>query len=75
MLPWQLRPKSIWKAIGRVLGYLKRTINIGLFYGDLSTILEGFIDASWVTSVSDNKYMSGWVFNLRGDAILWAFKK
>ncbi|KAH9725878.1 protein kinase domain-containing protein [Citrus sinensis] len=36
-----------WKAIGRILGYLKRAINLGLFYNDYPEVLEGYSDASW----------------------------
>ena len=38
-------------------------------------MLEGYLDASWITSVSDNKSTSGWIFTLGGGAISWASKK
>lgn len=43
-----------WIAIARVLGYLKRTIHFGLFYNNFPTVLEGYTDASWITSANDN---------------------
>ena len=58
-----------WKAIGRVLGYLRKTINLRLFYSKFPAVLEGYSDASWITSVSDNKFTSGWIFTLGGGAI------
>ena len=58
-----------WKAIGRVLGYLKKTISLGLFYSEFPAMLEGYSNASWITSVSDNKSMSSWIFTLGGGAI------
>ena len=58
-----------WKAIGRVLGYLKKTISLRLFYSEFISVLEGYLDASWITSVSDNKSMSGWIFTLGGGVI------
>ena len=64
-----------WKAIGRVLGYLKLTIGLGLYYINFPLVLEGYTDASWITSASDNKITSGWVFTLGGRAISWASKK
>lgn len=64
-----------WKAIARVLRYLKRTKNLELFYSNFSAVLEGYTDASWITSASDNKSTSGWVFTLRGGAVSWASKK
>ena len=64
-----------WKAIGRILGYLKRTKNLGLFYYDFPAVLEGYSDASWVTSASDTKSTSGWIFTIAKGAISWASKK
>ena len=64
-----------WKAIARVLGYLKRTKNLGLFYNNFPTVLEGYTDASWITSANDNKSTFGWVFTLAGGAVSWASKK
>ena len=39
-----------WKTITRVLGYLKKTMDFGLFYNNFSVVLESYIDASWITS-------------------------
>ena len=33
-------------------------------------MLEGYSNASWITSVSDNKSTSSWIFTLGGGAIL-----
>ena len=54
-----------WKAIGRVLGYLKKTISLGLFYSN----------ASWITSVRDNNSTSGWIFTLGGGCHLLGIKE
>ena len=35
-----------WKVIGKVLGYLKKTIGLGLFYSEFLAVLEGYSDAS-----------------------------
>ena len=64
-----------WKPIARVLGYLKRTMNFGLFYNKYPIVLEGYTDASWITSAFDNKSTTGWVFVLGGGAVSWASKK
>ena len=64
-----------WKAIVRVFGYLKRTKFFALFYNKFPSILEGYTDASWITSINDNKSTSGWIFTLGGGAISWASKK
>jgi hypothetical protein len=64
-----------WKAITRVLGYLKKTKNLGFYYSRYPAVLEGYSDANWVTSMSDNKLASSWIFTLGGGAISWASKK
>lgn len=66
---------SHWKAIGRIFGYLKRTKDFGLHYEGYPAVLEGYSDASWITSVSDNKSTSGYVFTLGGSAVSWSSKK
>ncbi|GJU47474.1 hypothetical protein Tco_1204740 [Tanacetum coccineum] len=38
-------------------------------------VLEGYIDASWISNTEDNSSISGWVFLLGGGAISWASKK
>ena len=48
-----------WKAIARVFNYLKGTINLSLFYSNFPAVMEGYSDASWMTSSGDNKSISG----------------
>jgi hypothetical protein len=48
-----------WKAIARVLGYLTKTKDLGLYYSGYPAVLEGYSDANWVTSMGDNKPTSG----------------
>ncbi|KAJ9541434.1 hypothetical protein OSB04_027940 [Centaurea solstitialis] len=64
-----------WKAIGRVLGYLKRTSDLDLTYKTHTGILEGYSDASWIDNSDDSKSTSGWIYTLAGGAICWASKK
>ncbi|XP_072076502.1 secreted RxLR effector protein 161-like [Arachis hypogaea] len=64
-----------WKAITRVFGYLKKTINLGLHYSDYPAVLKGYSNASWITNLSDNKFTLGWIFTIGGGAISWASKK
>ena len=40
-----------------------------------SIVLKGYTDASWITSASDNKATSCWVFTLGGGAVSSASKK
>ena len=64
-----------WKVIDRVLGYLKKTKELGLQYSNFPAILEGYTGASWISSIGENKSTNGWVFILGGGAISWKSKK
>nr|GEW44047.1 zinc finger, CCHC-type [Tanacetum cinerariifolium] len=64
-----------WQAIQRVLKYLKKTMDYRLVYFGYPSVLEGYIDASWISNTEDNSSISGWVFLLGGGAIFWASKK
>nr|GEU68422.1 zinc finger, CCHC-type [Tanacetum cinerariifolium] len=46
-----------------------------LVYSSYPSVLEGYIDASWINNTEDNSSTSGWVFLLGGGAISWASKK
>ncbi|GKA56777.1 hypothetical protein Tco_0755849, partial [Tanacetum coccineum] len=60
-----------WKAIGRVLGYLKRTRQLAFYYDRFPAVLEGYSDASWITGSNDSKSTTGWIFTLGGRAVSW----
>ncbi|KAJ9556935.1 hypothetical protein OSB04_011549 [Centaurea solstitialis] len=64
-----------WQAINRVFKYLKGTMDYGLTYSGFPSVLEGYLDASWITNKEDHSSTSGWVFLLGGGAICWASKK
>nr|GEZ72184.1 zinc finger, CCHC-type [Tanacetum cinerariifolium] len=58
-----------WKAITRVLKYLRGTMNYGLSFVGYTSVLEAYSDASWINHVEDLSFTSGCVF------LLWASKK
>jgi len=47
-----------WKAIGEVLGYLKRTKDIALHHNDFPSVLQCYSEASCITSLGENKSTS-----------------
>ena len=64
-----------WKAILRILGYLKHTKNYGLHYTRYPAVLEGYSDVNWISSTKDTKSTSGYIFHLwRGCCILEIFQ-
>ena len=60
-----------WKAIVRVLRYLKYTQNYGLHYSKYPVVLEGYCDANWISDIKDSKSTSGYLFTLNGGAVSW----
>ena len=64
-----------WKAIIRVLRYLRYTQNYGLHYTRYPTVLEGYSDANWIYDIKDTKSTSGYVCTLGGAAVSWKSSK
>ena len=64
-----------WKAMKRLLGYLRHTQDYALHYTEYPTVLEGYCDANWITGTKDTKSTSGYVFTLGGVAVFWKSPK
>ena len=64
-----------WKAIVRVLRYLKYTQNYGLHYSKYPAVLEGYCDANWISNTKDSKSTSGYLFTLGGGTVSWKYSK
>ena len=60
-----------WKAMVRVLRYLRETSKYGLHYTRYPAVLEGYSDANWISDTADSKSTSGFVFTLGGAAVSW----
>ena len=64
-----------WKAIIRILRYLRFTRNYGLHYTRYPVVVEGYSDANWIPDIKDTKSTSGFVFTLGGAVVSWKFSK
>ncbi|XP_031127506.1 secreted RxLR effector protein 161-like [Ipomoea triloba] len=64
-----------WKAIVRVMRYLRDTRNYALHYTGYPAVLEGYSDANWISDIKDSKSTSGYVFTLAGAAVAWKSSK
>ena len=64
-----------YKAIIRVLRYLRYTQKYGLHYTRYPTVLEGYSDANWISDMKDTKSTSGYVFTLGGAVVSWKSSK
>ncbi|CAM8988603.1 unnamed protein product [Rhodiola kirilowii] len=51
--------KDHWRAVHRVLRYLKGTMNLGLVYSEFPSVIEGYSDASWISNEEDHSSTSG----------------
>ena len=60
-----------WKALERVLRYLKGTANYGIHYTGHPKVLEGYSDSNWISDADEIKATSGYVFTHGGGAVSW----
>ncbi|GKA96139.1 retrovirus-related pol polyprotein from transposon TNT 1-94 [Tanacetum coccineum] len=58
-----------WKAMTRVLHYLRYNHDFGLHYDRYPAVIEGYNDTNWISDIKDSKSTSGYVFTLGGPAI------
>ncbi|OMO62209.1 Zinc finger, CCHC-type [Corchorus capsularis] len=64
-----------WKAIVRILRYLRYTRDYGLHYTRYPAVLEAYSDANWISDIKDTKSTSGYVFTLAGAVVSWKSSK
>ena len=67
--------KEHWRALVRVLRYLKHTQNHGLHFSRYTPALEGYCDANWISDNKDSLSTSGYVFTIGGGAVSWKSTK
>jgi hypothetical protein len=60
-----------WRALERVLRYLKGTMSLGIHYIGYPTVLEGYCDANWISDADEIYATSGYVFSLGGGTVSW----
>ena len=58
-----------WKAIVRLLRYLRYTHDFGLHYTRYPAILEGDCVANWISDMKHSKSTSGYLFMLGSEAV------
>ncbi|KAK6117910.1 hypothetical protein DH2020_048347 [Rehmannia glutinosa] len=58
-----------WKALTKVLKYLKYTLEYGLYYLRYPAVLEGYSDTSWISDSKDSYSTSGYIFTIGGGAV------
>nr|GEV06818.1 zinc finger, CCHC-type [Tanacetum cinerariifolium] len=58
-----------WKAMTRVLHYLRYSRDYGPHYDRYPAVIEGYSDANWISDIKDSRSTSGYMFTLGGAAI------
>lgn len=58
-----------WKALTRVLKYLRHIVEYGLHYSRYPPMLEGYIDVNWISDTKDSKSTSSYVFIIGGGVV------
>ncbi|GKE18226.1 retrotransposon protein, putative, ty1-copia subclass [Tanacetum coccineum] len=58
-----------WKAMTRVLHYLRYSHDSGLHYDRYPAVIEGYSNANWISDIKDSRSTSGYMFTLGGAAI------
>ena len=58
-----------WKALERVMRYLKVTMDYGVHYTRYPRVLEGFSDSNWISDADEINATGGYVFTLGGGAV------
>ena len=64
-----------WKAVKRILRYLKGTMDYCLCYQGSNLRLIGYSDADWGGDLDQRKSTSGYTFLLNKGTISWSSKK
>lgn len=65
-----------WKAVKRILRYLRGTINYKLKYSKgIDDGLVGFSDADWASDIDKRRSCTGYFFKMSNGAITWGSKR
>ena len=58
-----------WRAVERIMRYLKGTVNYGLHYTGYPSVLEGYCDANWISDADEMKATTRYIFTLGGGVV------
>lgn len=60
-----------WKALKRILAYLRKTLNFGLLFGGGDDELYGYCDADYAGDLGNRRSTSGALFTLHNGPVSW----
>lgn len=73
---YQSKPNDcLWKALKRILRYIKQTIDYSLIFEKKSkNPIVGYADADWGRDI-DRKSTTGYLFQIYGNTVVWKSRK
>ncbi|GJY92265.1 gag-pol polyprotein [Tanacetum coccineum] len=63
-----------WKAVKRILRYIKGTSDVALCFRESNLIFKGYVDSDYVGDLDISKSTIGYVFKLCGETVSWVSK-
>ncbi|GJZ85500.1 retrovirus-related pol polyprotein from transposon TNT 1-94 [Tanacetum coccineum] len=63
-----------WKAVKRILRYIKGTSDVALCFRDSDLIVKGYVDSDYAGDLDISKSITEHVFTLSGGTISWVSK-
>lgn len=67
--------KQHWRAVKRILAYLKKTLNLGLRFNKDGDTLTGFCDSDYAGDLQTRRSTSGFVFLHLGGPVSWTSRR
>lgn len=64
-----------WKAVKRIMRYLKGTNDYKLKYENCDDELHGYCDSDWASDIDKRRSCTGFLFKMSGGAITWSSKR
>ncbi|GKE39827.1 hypothetical protein Tco_1463232 [Tanacetum coccineum] len=63
-----------WKAVKRILRYIKGTLDVALCFGDSDLTVKGYVDYYYAGDLNESKSTTEYVFTLSGGIVSWVSK-
>jgi hypothetical protein len=67
--------KEHWKQLTKICGYLKNTVNYGIWFKASDVDMEVYSDADWANDPDTRKSISGIMIKAWGCPVIWQSKK
>ncbi|GKA61173.1 retrovirus-related pol polyprotein from transposon TNT 1-94 [Tanacetum coccineum] len=66
--------RAHWKAVKRILRYIKGTSDVALCFGESDLVVKGYVHSDYAGDLDESKSTTGYVFTLSGGTVSWVSK-